>query len=111
MKENNWSLGFYREFAVDFDLDGWTEFDENILEGLDETNIKILHSLEAPKSPNLLPEQNLFFAFEGTAEDFVEQVLRNSSINGFSGTFVTYDIERKRFCHQHIDNGELDQSG
>ena len=37
MKENNWSLGFYREFAVDFDLDGWTEFDENILEGLDET--------------------------------------------------------------------------
>ena len=20
------------------------------------------------------------------------------------GTFVTYDIERKRFCHQHIDN-------
>jgi hypothetical protein len=68
-----------------------------------------LHSLDALKeAPNLLPDQNLFFAFEGTSEDFIEQMLRNSSIYGFSGTFITYDILRQRFCHQHIDNGELD---
>lgn len=109
MDKKKWNIGFYREFAVDFEDDGWRQIDDNILDGLDEPNIRILYSLDAlKKAPNLLPDQNLFFAFEGTADDFIEQMLRNSSNCGFSGTFVTYDVERRRFCHQHLDNGELD---
>ena len=109
MDKKKWNIGFYREFAVDFEYDGWRQIDDNILDGLDEPNIRILHSLDALKeAPNLLPDQNLFFAFEGTSEDFIEQMLRNSSACDFGGTFITYDMIRQRFCHQHIDNGELD---
>ena len=109
MSTKKWNIGFNREFAVDFEYDGWRQIDDNILDGLDEPNIRILHSLDALKeAPNLLPDQNLFFAFEGTSEDFIEQMLRNSSACDFGGTFITYDMIRQRFCHQHIDNGELD---
>ena len=104
-----WNIGFYREFACDFEYDGWQEFDDNVLHGLDEPNIRILHSLDVVREfPNLLPENLLFFAFGGSAEDFMEKMLRNSSACGFSGTFITYDMIRQRFCHQHVDNGELD---
>ena len=89
-----WNIGFYREFACDFEYDGWQEFDDNVLHGLDEPNIRILHSLDVVREfPNLLPENLLFFAFGGSAEDFMEKMLRNSSACGFSGTFITYDIE------------------
>ncbi len=125
MSEKNWSIGFYEEFAVDFDFElkdtedyGWKEWFDNVLDGLDEPDIRVLHSLDAVKErPDLLPsvsnkygiaDRNLYFAFEGSADDFMEQMLRNSSACGFSGTFITFDNTRQRFCHQHIYDGELD---
>ena len=116
MSQKNWSIGFYEEFAVDFDYEhkdsedyGWQKIFDNVLDGLDEPEIRVLHSLDAVRErPDLLPERSLYFAFEGSSDDFMEQMLRNSSVCEFSGTFITYDNTRQRFCYQHIDNGELD---
>ena len=85
MSEKNWSIGFYQEFAVDFDNEhkdsedyGWQKMFDNVLDGLNEPEIRVLHSLDAVRErPDLLPERNLYFAFEGSSDDFMEQMLEN----------------------------------
>ena len=46
MSEKNWSIGFYQEFAVDFDNEhkdsedyGWQKIFDNVLDGLNEPEI------------------------------------------------------------------------
>jgi len=110
-----WNIGFIMGFAQDFEDEGWTDVEENFLEGVDQNNIRILHSETALRdSPNLLPEDingwdnQLYFAFGGSADDFMESMIENSGIYEFGAGFIVFDMITKRFCTQSVDSGELD---
>ena len=109
-----WNIGFIMGFAQDFEDEGWTDVEENFLEGMDQNNIRILHSETALRdSPNLLPEDingwdnQLYFAFGGSADDFMESMIENSGIYEFGAGFIVFDMITKRFCTQSVDSGEL----
>ena len=108
-----WNIGFIWGFAEDFEDEGWTDEEENFLKGMDENNIRILHSETALREfPNLLPEDDgmnqLYFAFGGSADDFMETMIDNSGIYEFGAGFVVFDMITKRFCTQTVYSGELD---
>ena len=105
-----WNIGFIDSFGEDFyideELDG---SDEAKLEVLEEDNCRILHNTEALReNPDLLIEDNtVYFAFGGSAEDFMESMIRNTGIYETSATFFLYDMITNRFCSQQLDSGEL----
>ena len=112
-----WNIGFITGFAehLDFEDEGWTDREEDFLKGMDENNIRILHSETALREyPNLLPRDiddsnnQLYFAFGGSADDFMESMIENSGIFEFAAEFIVYDMITKRFCTQSVDSGELD---
>ena len=108
-----WNIGFITGFAEDFEDEGWTDVEENFLNGMDQNNIRILHSGTALREfPNLLPEDNwmnqLYFSFGGSADDFMESMIENSGIYEFGAGFIVFDMITKRFCTQSVDSGELD---
>lgn len=110
-----WNIGFIIGFAPDFEDEGWTEVEESFLEGMNQENIRFLHSIESLReSPNLLPEDingwdnQLYFAFGGSADDFIESMIENSGIFEFGAGFIVFDLMTKRFCTQSVESGELD---